>query len=549
MVQITAFDGQTLSALGIICGVSTNENALTTEIDLFTRNDSFPKGFAKFQKELYVNFQLIPTGGTSLETFYTNVNQYFAPNGGIPSVSNKRRVIAGLHNDGATTINALGYISSLRRIQRNVYEGVFIIPDGHWVGTISQSDSVSPVANNGNHKTYPMINLTYSTNSKYRTFQVNMSGVSEQLHDYPITFTTDTTGTSATVASRYIMFINGVSVPFIISVANDVTTKFWVRVNIPKGGTITGTLFYGSAISNPKCSLFSDTDSLYKRGGMDLTNSTNSIWRWNSFELSSFPFSCGVWKPGKIGISQPGTSYGMTSEASAGCTFTIEDDDSLYNDSDSMILVVGGSGGSSGSSLTGLSRTLTLQDSDGIIRSFVRYRTKNSPIWKTAYSLNIDSTTISSFPSSGGAITSAISFGSDNPIEIAVGVEPQESQPRGSLALTNSGNFEITLVNPVNISVSGANNSFAKNDNYHELEVINNSNSFFLTIGSIFITGLTLILDCKEKNIIWGGWAQASIYFKNLGEDWLYLSPGSSTFSWNAISPTTEFVYYYGYLL
>lgn len=551
MVQITHFDGVQLSTVGIAASLPlVGEPNQATNISLDERIDSFPEAisFSFREKNLLIN--LTPTAGTSSQTFYTNVNRYFTPNGG--TFSNKRlRVIQGLHDDASTVINASCYINTLQRTAINLYQVSATIPKGKWATTTLTTDSATPVVNNGNVSVFPNIALSFASNARYRSITFTVLSTRLGIQDYPVTFTADTTGVSAASASNYIFFMNGVSVPITISAANNASSKFWVRVNCPSGTTVTGYLFYGSTVSSDKCQLFGASDSVYQAGGMDLTNSTNSSWIWTGSDILTYPFSTGVWKPGKIGISQEGTSYGMTFSSTAWNGFSIENDNSLANDADCMLLVVGHNGAGTSNALSGFVTQLTLEDSDGIIRYFVKYRVKNNPAWITKEATSIDSTTVSSFPSvinHDHTVGAGGQLDIDNAVEIAIGLEAQEGQPRGSLTI---GNIALTLaVTAVSTSVGGANNAWVAPTSFPVLTLTGVGT---MKIREAYVSNTSFDVDCDNKKIVYSGsnFGIMSITFEDFGEGWLSIPPGSTAFAWSGSGTpsTTTFTYYNGYSL
>jgi hypothetical protein len=545
MVQITHFDGTQLSSIGIAAFIpANNEPGTTVSVGLTQRADMFPVATSYSYNEKNLVIQLTPTSGTSLTTFYTNVNRYFNPSGGLFS-ADKKRLLQGLHDNGSTVINANVYINSVQRDSINLYSVNITNPDGIWSSTTLVTDTTSTLANGGNTNVYPNIELTFAGSQRYRIITWSVQASRLGIVDYPITFTTDTTGAGATADINYIFFVNGVSIPITISAANSATSKFWARVSCNAGETVTGYLFYGTNIVNSKCTAFAASGIPYNAGGMDLTNSTNTLWIWTGGDITTYPFAPGVWKPGKTGVSQEGTSYGLTFSAGAWTGFAIENDNSLANDADSMVLVVGHNGVGTSNDFEGFILDMDMQDSDGILRSFVKYRVKDNPAWFILEQNTIDSTTVSSFPASNSVDHDAFPMDPEKAVEIAIGVEAAEGQPRGTLNILNMG-LQVRISSPT-INVGSATAASVT------------SSSTVLTVGSqtmaikkAYIAGTVINVDCKNKRVTYPAnvFSLVSLAFTGAGEDWISLPPGNTAFSWAGTTPsTTTFTYYDGYLL
>lgn len=596
MVTITHFNGLQLSTVNIDCGLPYgNDGPFTAQPNLRSRNNQVPIQESIQYGERTLPFIVVPTGSVTDANFRANVYRYLTPLDGL-------RTIQATHDDGSTTITAQADIISLQKVQNRMYSGTFLLPDPIWRKSTSSNSTSSPTSASGTYKALPSISITptSSTLQRRRVTITDNATTNRGQMNYPILATFDSTlgAPGATTSADYIVFDNGRAIPFNVTGHNTASTRIWFRVDIPKGGSKTIDIYYGSSINN------TSTADTFVDGGMALASSSNTSWVWDDYSVSTFPTATGVWRPGKLGLSLDNTTFGINSESSSGVTFAVENDASLVNDADTMIVTLGSP---ATANLTGLTRVLTLQDSDGVLRGFVKYRIAGGVSWITASSQSIDSTLFTSFPqsstntktitnntvanptvvtanghgfSNGDIVTITGSNSTPsidgthtisnvttntftvpvnvtvsgnsgtvkqasvitNAVEIAIGIEPAEERPRGTYAL--SGSITVDLSNTPSISVGA--NSTARLING---TLTNSTNGDVITFTDVYLDNVAMTIDCLNKTItVASGPWYGSITFSD-PDDWWALNVGSNTWSYSAGTFTTSITWFDRYLI
>lgn len=525
---ITAFNGQTLSAVNLDVGLPYGQDgAYTSSPSLRQRNNQVPIQEAIQFGERSLPFIVVPSGSVTDANFRANVYRYLTPLGGL-------RTITATHDDGSTTITALADVVSLQKNHNRMFSGTFLLPDPIWRKSTTSNDTTSPTSAAGTYKSLPSISITPTSTTLLRrrvTITDNATTNRGQMN-YPIlaTFDSATGAPGATTSANYIVFDNGRAIPFNVTGHNTASTRIWFRVDIPKGGSKTVDIYYGSSINN------TTTADTFVDGGMALASSSNTSWVWDDYSISTFPTATGVWRPGKLGLTQNNTTFGINTESGSGITFAVENDASLANDADAMIVTLGSP---ATSTMNGMTRLLTLQDSDGVLRSFVKYRTAGSVSWTTADTQSLDSTLFTSFPQADNDNTNVTVT---NAVEVAVGMEPAEESPRGTLAL--SGSITIALSNTPSVGVGSSSTA-----RLVDCTLTNSTNGDVITFTQVYMDNVAMTIDCLNKTItVASGPWYGGITFSD-PDDWFAIEVGSNTWAYSAGTFTTSMTWFDRYLI
>lgn len=541
MPTLTGYNGQTFSSLNIIVGLPYgNDGPYASSASLRARTNQVPLQETMTWGERQLPFIVTPSDGVGDATFRDTVYKYLAPFG-------PPRVLAATHDDGSTGIQALATVTSLVKKQDNLFEGVFSLPDPIWRTTSPTTDTTSPSTAGGNFKTLPAISITPTSSTVKRRVITVTDNTGRGLSNFPILISFNSTagGAGATASENYIAYISGRSVPLHVTAPDSAATRIWLRTDIVANGSVDIYLYYGSSVTNILAG--SGATSPYQAGGLNLSSSSNTSWTWSTsttpgseigaYNISVQPVATGVWRPGKLGLTQENTSYGISEEYGNSIIFYIEDDTSAANDADCMICILGVT---ATSQLTGLSRRLqSAVQLGGILNSWVKYRTANQMSWTTIVLESLDST-VAEPPQDGGTDTGAINI--PNAVEVAIGIEPKEAQPAGVLTL--SGALSIALSDTPTVTIGGEVTARVIN-----ATLVNSTTAQSIIFTNVYVDDVALTINCLDKNIraATGAWF-GDIVFTD-PDDWFSLAVGSNTWSWSAGTYTTSFEYYDRYLI
>ena len=523
ILTATSFDGQTVNsgayrlALMPLASASAAAAAVTDR----QRTNQVPvTDYITYQpRDWSFILSLNPGGGGNLTTFRTFVNQYFTPYGG-------KRTLLATHPDGSTALSASVTVTSLMPGREGrTYTGTFHMDDPIWRSSSATfiSASSSPYTVPGTYKALVQVKVTGTTTTLKRR-RITITDTSGRgLANYIVRATFDSTGVTATATTNYIVFYQGRSIPFFAQALNGASTTVDFRVDVAPSGSATADIYYGSSVSN------SVTNNVLEDGGQNLASASwsNTNWVWDDFSIDTFPAAAGVWRPGKIGQTIDGVSYGMSAVSASSVTFAVKNDSSLANDADCMILTVGSQAGTT-SALSGLSRAMTVTST---CRGYVKYRTARSALWQTAWSTTGTGTT-----------TTAIDL--DNAVQIAAGIEPTSSTADGNIVLSASGTFQLALASTPTVSAAAAVTA-----RYLDAALTSGAGDS-IDFDKVYFddngASETFVIDCYNRTIsLTTGplyTAGTGITFSN-ADDWWPLAPGS--FSWT--NPTNATVALIGY--
>lgn len=541
MPTLLSYDGTTFASIDIAVGLPHgNDGPYVSTPSLRQRTNQPPSQEYTTWGERTLPFIVTPTDGVGDAGFRANVYRYLAPFGGL-------RVLTATHDNGSTAIETLANVTSLQKRQDNLFEGTFLIPDPIWRTSTTTTDTSSPTTNGGEFKALPSISITPTSSTVKRRVVTITDNTGRGLSNYPVLLSFNSTagGAGAAASENYIAYISGRSVPIHVTSPDSAATRIWLRTDIPANGSVDIYVYYGSSVTNTLAG--SGATSPFLAGGLDLATSSNTSWTWSvsttpgseigCYNFSIQPVATGVWRPGKLGLTQENTSYGISEEAGNQLILYIEDDGSAANDADCMICVLGVN---ATSQITGLSRRLqsTVQ-LGGILRSFVKYRTANQNSWTTVSLEELDST-VAEPPQDGGTDTGAITI--TNAVEVAIGIEPKEAQPSGILTL--SGAMTIALSQTPTVSIAAEATARIIN-----ATLTNATNGHAIIFTDVYLDNVALTIDCLNKHItVASGTWFGDIVFSD-PDDWFALAVGANSWSWSAGTYTTSFEFADRYLI
>lgn len=420
---------------------------------------------------------LKPGAATSAVTFRSTVNRYFTPH------RRGKRTILATHQDGSTTLTEDVYVTGLTPTSYNAFRGEMVYPRGTWKGTTVNSDSSSPCTVSGEHPALPSLAIAMTSSTlKRREIQID-DECTRGLSNYPVAITFDSTGVSATTAANYVVMYAGRSIPFKVLSPNNGSTKIWVRIDAPPNGSAYLDIYYGSSVNN---TVTADT---YDRGGMDLTNSTNTSWVWDEpYTVSTNPKgACGVWTAVKGGRNVSGIRYGISSESGTQLDIDIAPDatgGALANDADGIVLTIGTGAGTS-NALTGLSRD-DVNSPTGNYEIFCNHRTANQVGWSHQ-----------SIHTGGAAQTGAIDV--DNAVQIMIAIQPTDNTADATLRLALSGSLTLALNSSITPTVTVGSATTAR---YIDGTITNSTTGDTIDFDQVYIDdGATLTIDTEGETM------------------------------------------------
>ena len=267
----------------------------------------------------------------------------------------------------------------------NYFTGTLVLSETTGTSTLEETDNSSPLVVSGNAPAKPAITISPVTTDMWYVTAIVTDTLGVGVQNHPMVITFDSSIGNATASANYDVYCNGIRVPFRCYSPDTSSTKIWVIVNIRPGSITSFSIYFSNLISNP----LADT---LDQGGLDMQNSTNSLFIWNSFTISKFPERSGSWRPAKSGV-QGSTFYGISGEANSSVRFNVSGSNQpLLNDYDSMLLTLSGVRAASSNALTNLVRTYFSTSA----LSYVRYRVLYESSWYSAWSATVGSPTSAS---------------------------------------------------------------------------------------------------------------------------------------------------------
>ncbi len=541
MPTLVSIDGVTFSSLSIDVGLPFgNDGEYTSSPSMRQRTNQPPIQEYLTYGERNLPFIVTPSDGVGGASFRETVYQYLSPLGGL-------RNLVATHDDGSTSIHALVDITNLKKRQDNVFDGTFTFPDPVWRKVSLNTDTASPTSNGGGYKALPTISITPTSSSVKRRVITITDNTGRGLSNYPILISFNSTagGVGATASENYLAYISGRSVPIHVTSPDSAATRVWLRTDVPANGSVDIYLYYGSDVTNTLAG--NGATGPYQAGGLNLASSSNTSWTWSTsttsgseigaYDVSVQPVATGVWRPGKLGLTQENTSYGISEEAGNQVIFYIEDDNSAANDADCMICILGVN---ATAQMTGLSyRLQSAVQLGGILNAFVKYRTANQSSWTTTVLQSLDST-VAEPPQDAGTASGAVTI--TNAVEVAIGIEPKEAQPAGVLTL--SGAITIALSQTPTVTIGSEVTARVIN-----ATLTNSTNSDAIVFTNVYMDNVALTINCYDKMItVASGTWFGDIVFSD-PDDWFAFEVGANAWSWSAGSYTTSFEYADRYLI
>lgn len=441
------------------------------------------------------------TSGASDAQWQQDVYQLFSP-------LKQARLLTATHN--ATTITLTVDIGSLRRIHDRVYEGTFVCADPVWRTITTTTDAASPLTVVGNAPALPVITLTPNTSQLARR-RITVTDVTGRgLVNYPVRATVDTTGFAAAATSDYILFYNGRPIPFYLQTPNNAASTLDFRVDVPPLGSVFVDLYYGSSVTN------TITAQAYDPAGMDITHASYSatqwVWKTNEFDqVGTRPAATGVWRYGVVDQHASGGSFGVVATPTT-LAFISANDNSLANDADSLIVVIGAEAGST-DALQGIAGGNTFNTG----QTYVRYRKAGESLWRQA-----TATLIAGYPTN----PNQYKYDLDGAVEIAI---------RNSGALLQAdGNtpWRLALTNVPTVNVAAAVTA-----RYINSAFTNTTTGASISLTDVYLDDVALTINCVARTIApASGPLYGAFVFSN-PVDWLPLAVGTT--AWTAPTNTT----------
>lgn len=334
-----------------------------------------------------------------------------------------------------------------------------------WLSQAAHSSSGTPITNAGTDPVYPSVAFTSATHKTWRRVHITHT---TPLEAYPVLLTLSGAVLISGSPKIYV-YVNGWSQPFVVQSA----TTLWTLVNVTPGYETIVDVVYGSGLAvNP------DQGAL-DMGGLDEANSTNTAWRWTTFEARSNQGFAGQWRADNFS-----DHTGATAHWTLGDTGTDADTISLGttgdDDADALVLSLpsGGSGTLAGGWLT-RSWSAAVQATP-----FIAYRLRNNPTWVYVWQQVI--TTLASSSSNV-----AVTFPAGT-VEIAFGVKFTDPTSAGTFTfdLVGTQAMALTVVSPT-ITVDAAVNL----DYYSGVYRIGAAGAPALTFVDFMVPDGTLTID------------------------------------------------------
>lgn len=451
----------------------------------------------------------------SRATFVSNVENWFSL-----STDSTLRTLAGTSDDGtAVSVPALivGF-ELLRDVGTAVtdlyYRVTFELPGGQTQATAATTATTSPVTNAGNTTAIPSIALTTATQKTIRRCTVSGAGSGGGFTAFPVRFLLSS---AAATATNVYVYIEGASVPCVVTGGGGSSSAVWALVDTASDGTATNVdIVYGTGLTNTLCGQLDAS-------GFDFTNATNTLHRWNAFLTSGYSARAGVWHSGSsVGATNTSNQVsGISAEATAGITFKLNDTTISNGGGNGMFLNVGASAGVT-NALSGLSRvTAGFGAAADAMFAVVKYRVAGSTTWTDAWTNS---------GTSNATVTTAISV--PNAVEIFVGMEYRGVSTGGltpTLALAGTGVpafFTLALITTPTVTVGTA-----ANLNYYNGTLRIGATGPSITFTEVMVLDGTLTIDAGARTIT-SNQAASPFYGSLTWSDpdvWLSVAPGSNT--------------------
>lgn len=376
---------------------------------------------------------------------------------------------------GAIDLRGQAEVVRVSRDQRGgagVYNGEFAVREP-WSAVTESTASSSPFTVGGNVFTLPTITLTPSgTTVAVRTLTAT-DNTGRGLANHPIRFEFDSTGVGADGPENYVVFYGGRAVPFALFEPDNASTVVWLRMNLGPDASTRAVIYYGSDVDESYANTF-------QSGGMDLENSTNTVWRWNDWEVRSFPVANGVWRPG---IFSPVHDHSDIHEESSTSVLTRsradQSPDDLINGAQVNALVLAtGVAADDDDALENLRRIYRRLDNDGTLNFQVAYQRPSRTAWERAWLVNTSSNMFTLDDSDldvdgATAIAVAIRRNEEHDAELEVGDFAHGGGGTAANDSSHSGDSWSTTGNALTDSLTAATSSVTSNENTQYLKITN----------------------------------------------------------------------------
>lgn len=466
------------------------------QVDLRPRRSRHPArdGFRLSERTLSVT--ILNRSQTDIARFWRDVFRTFAP---VPSTA----TLTATHDQTGGTVMLDVDVTNVQQDtggrDLSMIHVDCLAADPIWRDTADGTVVATggTVVNSGDFPALPRVVVTPNlTGVKRRRITVS-DNTGRGLGNYFVRAKVDTSGLGLTAASQLVMFYKGRAIPFYAGAATGTggtvggtATNVDFRVDLPPSSSNYVDLYYGTAIANTDTANRLDYGQLYGASN-DLGNGTIV---WSDLSITTAPAGAAFsWTPAKVGQSVSGATTGLTAEGTAlyavgleGVRFQVAADDSLPDDVDGMVTVVGTDGAFNG--LTTLERRFY---TNGGCRAFVRGRDAGGLVWRDIWT----STTAGTYT---GDLQ--VSFC----VQLAVGVEPIAGTAAGTLDVFN-GNIAGTYLviragQEPSVSVGSAGTAFLLNGT-----LANGTNGQSVRFGTVLMDNDTLSIDAYAQTITTAG--------------------------------------------
>jgi len=421
-MRFTTFDGNAIGGTSVyFCYQDGDASAGAISLDYETRprRRAAPVVTRRAPTVRIIPFRIEPVSGTALTTFVPTVNQHFRPLAG-------KRTLQAVHDDGSTAIQIAADVITLELVSGgHAFEGSFLLHDTYWEAQSATVDSVSPlsVAGTPGVTAQPTLTITPAASTNVKRIRATVSDtLAYGFADTIVRLTFDSTGVGliSTDTNRFLVVVNGRSVPYYARNVNGAATTIDVRLNVPATGfgSAAVDIWFGAGVDvNPFVQLL-------ELGGIAVTHATfsNTVLVWDSWAAPTFADATGVWRLGVLGPQYNGVSFGIKEWSSTLIVFEVRADRTLREDADALILVLPAEAATT-NALTGIDVMIsTAQPLGGGMgtqinsRVCLYYRTRSSPTWILHQSVNTTSSVLTMPSSIPGAIALALvlePFGAD----------------------------------------------------------------------------------------------------------------------------------------
>lgn len=363
----------------------------TSQVDFRPRRGRFPLREAFRLQERVLTATILNRSGASVAQFWRDCFRTFAPGGTVALYATHDQTGGSIYTE--VDIVSIGKDHSTPNSRIHV-DAVAADPVWRDLTPSSVTAVAGTIVNSGDYPALPQITIgpNLTTILRRRIAVVDNSGRGQSNYFVRARVNTSAVwGTFSPTAAMFDAYYRGRRIPFGIGqgvslaggTIGGTATTFDFRIDLPPSGTALVDLYYSAFISN------SETPNRLDYAQLDYSTNTNFAGNgticWNYYGLSTMPNGAAFsWVPAKTGQTLSGWSYGLIAESGSNAQFAVRPDDTLLNDADSMVTVLG-SGAAASNALTNLRRILTAWSRNQIWKVSV---TGTSGVWTITHLAN-----------------------------------------------------------------------------------------------------------------------------------------------------------------